>query len=74
VCVCVCVYIYIYITRHIKLSILTIKKNTSGIRSGYGIISTPVHSLIDSKFSILIGLLKHGIEMTYFLILRFAEP
>ena len=30
----------------IKRNILTIKRNTSGSRSGKGLISTPVHSII----------------------------
>jgi len=33
-----------------------------------------IHSLIESKFSVLVGLLKHEIEMTCFLILRLSEP
>ena len=40
--VCVCIYIYIYNKTSIKRNILTIKQNTSGSRSGKGLISTPV--------------------------------
>ena len=36
------IYIYIYNKTSIKRNILTIKKNTSGNRSGQGLISTPV--------------------------------
>jgi len=49
-CVCVYVYMYIYIYIYIyinnktsiKRNILAIKQNTSGSRSGEGLISTPV--------------------------------
>ena len=36
------IYIYIYNKTSIKRNILTIKQNTSGSRSGYGLISIPV--------------------------------
>jgi len=34
--------LYIYNKTSIKRNIITIKQNTSGSRSGYGLISTPV--------------------------------
>jgi len=36
------IHIYIYNKTNIKRNILTIKQNTSGSRSGLGLISTPV--------------------------------
>jgi len=35
-------YLYIYTKTSIKRNILTIKQNTSGSRSGWGLTSTPV--------------------------------
>jgi len=54
------IYIYIYNKTSIKRNILTIKQNTSGSRSGYGLINTPVHShtVRTSEFTASFGILK----------------
>ena len=40
------IYIYIYNKTNIKRNILTTKQNTSGSRSGKGLISTPVLAML----------------------------
>jgi hypothetical protein len=49
-------YIHIYIKTSIKRNILTVKQNTSGSRSGSGLISTPVFNCLNFIFIAIIGL------------------